>query len=189
MKHPCWVFSCLVSQLFFCTNCLWYSHLSKPFPPASVTFPRNAMVGDNSLRADLPLRRHRLFFCNARGIISGPLGAFVLFAVSEQSNRSLHIIAYVLRMNHSLEWAWKWTRQSALWDSHSFATKNPSVIIPKPARNKHQEDSKSSVYSTTFGDANFLGIVSGERNNDEERWRREWGTTMIKMRKDEEENE
>ena len=50
-------------------------------------------------------------------------------------------------------------------DLHSFATKNPSVIIPKPARNKHQEDSKSSVYSTTFGDANFLGIVSGERNS------------------------
>ena len=44
-------------------------------------------------------------------------------------------------------------------DLHSFATKNPSVIIPKPARNKRQEDSKSSVYSTTFGDANFLGIV------------------------------
>ena len=71
-----------------------------------VTFPRNAMVGgDNSLRADFPLRHHRLFFCNARGIISGPLGAFVLFAVSEQSNRSLHIIACVLRMNYSLEWA------------------------------------------------------------------------------------
>ena len=29
-----------------------------------VTFPRNAMVGgDNSLRADFPLRHHRLFFC------------------------------------------------------------------------------------------------------------------------------
>ena len=71
-----------------------------------VTFPRNAMVdGDNSLRADFPLRHHRLFFCNARGIISGPLGAFVLFAVSEQSNRSLHIIACLLRMDYSLEWA------------------------------------------------------------------------------------
>ena len=38
------------------------------------------------------------------------------------------------------------------------------MIIPKPARINIKKTAKSSVYSTTFGDANFLGIVSGERN-------------------------
>ena len=112
-----------------------------------VTFPRNAMVGgDNSLREDLPLRHHRLFFCTCPRQSIWTLWDWYLYVQTFKWLIAENIIVWCIC---SIAIVALWNRpQERRCMSVCPASRDPNQLLVQVSRlwmlqrslNKHQED-------------------------------------------------
>ena len=129
----------MVSQNFFCTNCLQYSHLSK------------------LLCCECYIVQDHVIWC-ALGNYLDSWGALHIWSI--QNNQLTGCREYCRHVKSqylkccSLEPRTKRLRGRASKDLHSFMSKIPELWSLQRTHNKYHQDTELSFIAATFGDAN-----------------------------------